>query len=292
MIDKKHIGYAPPTTLWEVEKGRIAFFAKVIGACDPIHTDEAAAKAAGYRAICVTVDRAYYSRRERDIINGYLQRADSGDPRHQASLTWEDAAWIKQHTKLPLILKGIATAEDAKLAVEHGAECCNYLLAVDVENNTVYYSPRWRKMLGYDEHDVKVTPDWRRLVHPDDLAMVLERHRKGLAGEPVPRQPGRRLEQRCDHPAGAQSASRRRTGPDRGPGPEDRGQEQGADRPGQQAHRPQRQGHRPAGRLLRRSRDQLQLQCRLDRSRQRGDAGAWRGPQRLHHLDLVLPQLL
>ena len=47
MIDKKHIGYAPPTTLWEVEKGRIAFFAKVIGACDPIHTDEAAAKAAG-----------------------------------------------------------------------------------------------------------------------------------------------------------------------------------------------------------------------------------------------------
>lgn len=80
------------------------------------------AKASGYRAICVTVDRAYYSRRERDIINGYLQRADSGDPRHQASLTWDDAVWIKQHTKLPLILKGIATAEDAKLAVEHGAD--------------------------------------------------------------------------------------------------------------------------------------------------------------------------
>ncbi len=80
------------------------------------------AKAAGYRAICVTVDRAYYSRRERDIINRYLQRADSGDPRHQASLTWEDVAWIKQHTKLPLILKGIATAEDAKLAVKYGAD--------------------------------------------------------------------------------------------------------------------------------------------------------------------------
>jgi isopentenyl diphosphate isomerase/L-lactate dehydrogenase-like FMN-dependent dehydrogenase len=80
------------------------------------------AKAAGYRAICVTVDRAYYSRRERDIINGYLQRADSGDPRHQASLTWDDCAWIKQHTKLPLILKGIATAEDAKRAVQIGAD--------------------------------------------------------------------------------------------------------------------------------------------------------------------------
>ena len=51
MIDKKHIGYAPPPILWDVEKGRIAFFSKVIGLTDPIHTDEAAAKAAGYRGI-------------------------------------------------------------------------------------------------------------------------------------------------------------------------------------------------------------------------------------------------
>lgn len=51
MIDKKHIGYAPPPILWDVEKGRIAFFAKVIGLTDPIHTDDAAAKAAGYRGI-------------------------------------------------------------------------------------------------------------------------------------------------------------------------------------------------------------------------------------------------
>ena len=51
MIDKKHIGYAPPPILWDVEKGRIAFFAKVIGLTDPIHTDEVAAKAAGYRGI-------------------------------------------------------------------------------------------------------------------------------------------------------------------------------------------------------------------------------------------------
>ena len=51
MIDKKHIGYAPPPVLWDVEKGRIAFFAKVIGLTDPIHTDDAAAKSAGYRGI-------------------------------------------------------------------------------------------------------------------------------------------------------------------------------------------------------------------------------------------------
>ncbi len=80
------------------------------------------AKAAGYRAICVTVDRAYYSRRERDVINRFLMRESGGDPRHQASLNWEDIVWMKQHTGLPMILKGIATAEDACLAVEHGAD--------------------------------------------------------------------------------------------------------------------------------------------------------------------------
>ena len=53
----------------------------------------------------------------------------------------------------------------------------------DVENNTVYYSPRWRKMLGYDEHDTKVTPDWRRLVHPDDLARVQAMIRDHIAGK-------------------------------------------------------------------------------------------------------------
>jgi len=104
------------------------------------------AKAAGYRAICVTVDRAYYSRRERDIINGYLQRADSGDPRHQASLTWEDAAWIKQHTKLPLVLKGIATAEDAKLAVEHGAD-------------VVYVSNHGGRQIDHGQGTIDVLPE-------------------------------------------------------------------------------------------------------------------------------------
>jgi (S)-2-hydroxy-acid oxidase len=35
---------------------------------------------------------------------------------------WEDIRWLKSLTKLPIILKGILTGEDAKLAVEYGAD--------------------------------------------------------------------------------------------------------------------------------------------------------------------------
>lgn len=37
-------------------------------------------------------------------------------------ITWDMVGWIKSITKLPVILKGILTAEDAKLAVQHGAD--------------------------------------------------------------------------------------------------------------------------------------------------------------------------
>jgi isopentenyl diphosphate isomerase/L-lactate dehydrogenase-like FMN-dependent dehydrogenase len=40
--------------------------------------------------------------------------------RRQATLTWKDVEWLQQATPLPLILKGVECAEDARLAVEHG----------------------------------------------------------------------------------------------------------------------------------------------------------------------------
>ncbi|MBI2289044.1 MAG: alpha-hydroxy-acid oxidizing protein [Betaproteobacteria bacterium] len=104
------------------------------------------AKAAGYRAICVTVDRAYYSRRERDVINRFLMRESAGDPRHQASLNWEDIVWMKQHTGLPMILKGIATAEDACLAVEHGAD-------------VIYVSNHGGRQLDHAQASIEVLPE-------------------------------------------------------------------------------------------------------------------------------------
>lgn len=79
-------------------------------------------KAAGYGALCVTVDRNYYGRRERDIVSQLPVKEGFGDQSYQASLNWKDLVWMKERVGLPLIAKGIATAEDAVLAVEHGAD--------------------------------------------------------------------------------------------------------------------------------------------------------------------------
>ncbi|MGQ0700217.1 MAG: MaoC family dehydratase N-terminal domain-containing protein [Panacagrimonas sp.] len=53
MIDTKHIGRQLPSTLFEVEKGRLRFFAKATGETRPEYIDEAAAQAAGYRSLPV-----------------------------------------------------------------------------------------------------------------------------------------------------------------------------------------------------------------------------------------------
>ena len=53
MADKSLIGTSLGTTTAEVEKGRLRFFAKAIGETNPVYTDEAAAKAAGHRALPV-----------------------------------------------------------------------------------------------------------------------------------------------------------------------------------------------------------------------------------------------
>ena len=53
----------------------------------------------------------------------------------------------------------------------------------DVENNEVYFSPRWKAMLGYADDDMRGSPDWRSLVHPDDLSRVQAAIRDHVAGK-------------------------------------------------------------------------------------------------------------
>jgi isopentenyl diphosphate isomerase/L-lactate dehydrogenase-like FMN-dependent dehydrogenase len=79
----------------------------------------------GYAAFCLTVDVAMYSRRERDLAGRFVKpwRAGAEAGRDfQAALSWDQVKRFKDQHDLPLILKGIATAEDAEIAVEHGVE--------------------------------------------------------------------------------------------------------------------------------------------------------------------------
>jgi isopentenyl diphosphate isomerase/L-lactate dehydrogenase-like FMN-dependent dehydrogenase len=87
-------------------------------------------EAAGYLSVCLTVDTQLYSRRERDIVNRYSPRQAMSvapnprgpDSTYPARLTWDDVAWLKKTTRLPIGLKGIMTARDAKRAVEMGVQ--------------------------------------------------------------------------------------------------------------------------------------------------------------------------
>src|ERR1700692_2460563 len=82
------------------------------------------AVASGYAAFCLTVDTAHYSRRERDIAKRYVRasrvRATGGD--FQKGLEWRTVKLIKDKYKIPLVIKGIATSEDALLALDHGVD--------------------------------------------------------------------------------------------------------------------------------------------------------------------------
>lgn len=81
-------------------------------------------KQAGYAALALTVDVAHYSRRERPMLTRYQPptRRVSPDRKHLASLTWESMDMIREIAGLPFMLKGVQTAEDAAIAVQHGVD--------------------------------------------------------------------------------------------------------------------------------------------------------------------------
>lgn len=116
---------------------------------------------AGYQALCVTVDVAAYGRRERDLSNRYFPRQSVERPNlgagtavpdmvnrdeYNAAFTWNDVAWLRTITKLPIMIKGILDREDALLAVEHG---------VDV----VYVSNHGGRQLDHGPSSFEVLPE-------------------------------------------------------------------------------------------------------------------------------------
>ena len=101
------------------------------------------AEDAGFQAICLTVDTPVASPKERDVRNRYERPGELGNFREQQDqlsavsgtdesprwempqsppLTWQEIEWLRSLTDLPLVLKGIRVAEDARMAVEHGVD--------------------------------------------------------------------------------------------------------------------------------------------------------------------------
>jgi isopentenyl diphosphate isomerase/L-lactate dehydrogenase-like FMN-dependent dehydrogenase len=105
----------------------------------PIATDVVArAVDAGFSALVVTADLPVLGNRERErrggyewgtahtygtftrYVEGYGEAVTSG--LHEFQLTWDDLAWLRGLTDLPLVLKGVSTGEDAARACEHGID--------------------------------------------------------------------------------------------------------------------------------------------------------------------------
>jgi isopentenyl diphosphate isomerase/L-lactate dehydrogenase-like FMN-dependent dehydrogenase len=94
----------------------------------------------GFRAIALTVDAPRVGRRERDFRTGFEVPADVSVPAVEAAvgagtpmtpqevfalvdptLTWDDLSSLTGECSLPILVKGVHTGEDARLAIEHGA---------------------------------------------------------------------------------------------------------------------------------------------------------------------------
>ncbi|XP_025823727.1 peroxisomal (S)-2-hydroxy-acid oxidase GLO2-like isoform X2 [Panicum hallii] len=90
------------------------------------------AEKAGYKAIVLTVDAPWLGRREADVKNRFtlppnvvlknFEGVDFGNiDKVDPSLSWKDIKWLQTITSLPILMKGILTAEDTRIAIESGA---------------------------------------------------------------------------------------------------------------------------------------------------------------------------
>ncbi len=78
----------------------------------------------GFIALCLTVDLDAYGRRERDLLKRYktTSRKTATGAEYQMKFSWKDVRKIKNKFNIPIILKGIATEEDAKICIDEGVD--------------------------------------------------------------------------------------------------------------------------------------------------------------------------
>lgn len=100
----------------------------------------------GFAQVAITVDSAVYSRRERDLAQRYFRRTNVPGREWQARFTWKDVERVRKRFDFPLMLKGIATAEDARIAVDMGID-------------GVYVSNHGGRQLDHSQGSMEVLPE-------------------------------------------------------------------------------------------------------------------------------------
>ena len=115
----------------------------------------------GYTIFCMTVDSAHYSRRERDLDKRFIKpwRQAARGMEWQAALSWDQVKRFKDTHDIPLILKGIATADDAAIACDHGVD-------------GVYVSNHGGRQLDHGLGSLEVLPEVVRAVSGRAVVMV------------------------------------------------------------------------------------------------------------------------
>ncbi len=111
-----------------------------------------------------------------------------------ASSTPRDGWDVNLHLLLKLVGTSLATGLEKVSLADRLADmqerqdmalpCANDgLWDYDAQGNRTWFSPRWKAMLGFAEDDVITSPDWHRMVHPEDLARVSGAMRDHIAGK-------------------------------------------------------------------------------------------------------------
>lgn len=132
------------------------------------------------RRVQRVLSEVYASGSAQRIVDWVVLRADGEGRSVEASVApvRDASAWIVGYRG---IMRDVSDRKRTERALRQSEE--RYALAArgandglwdwDLERGTVYYSPRWKTMLGYSDREVGLSPDdWFGRVHPDDASRV------------------------------------------------------------------------------------------------------------------------